>query len=482
MISAPTPSQVFRWTGPDGARRTAASVSAVPENAWPGALATVKGVRAITGERLVTATGLEIVLEGVQAPGIGQDDTAATRGGAEARARLQELIAERVLECEFEDHRPIAEALRAHVHLPDGRSVAEILASEGWVRPALEVGGLRHAEGLLEATAVARKRRLGVWKAVKNPEPMALDRVRGFGLGLYGPRADHDYGELIASLGASGATDVLLVVPHFMADWRATEIVSRAGRTPSWRTVLRTIRQARRHRLRVGVMPIVLLASGTDDHWRGDIKPRSLLAWFRSYGRHLGRCADIARDGGAHLLVVGSELSSLERHGGYWRTLIDSVRARFSGRLTYSANWDQLQVVRFWDALDFVGMTGYHQLTRKRNPTVEDLVAGWRPVKDMIGQLQRHVGKPVAFTEIGYASIDGIATAPWNYRMSKTADLTEQADCYRAYVAAWTPAPEGFMGGWFYDWWRSGDPTDRIGYSVYGKPAAEVVRRYFTKK
>ena len=478
------PSQTIRYIDSNGLPQRAQGPASVPERSWPGARATEVVDRVLSGERLVTGSGMQVLIEGVQAADRGSSATAVSRGAETARRALADLVMGRVIELTFEDRRPEGDALRAHVHLSDGRLLASVLAEGGHVRPSLEVGGLEHADAILRSATVARDANRGVWQrsaAQGPPTKASAGRVRGFGLGMYGPTQDHDYDPLLSELESIGATDVMLVVPHFVHDWRSTSIAPRPGRTPSWETIDRTIRQARKRGLRTGIMPIILLATGGDSHWRGDLKPRSLQAWFRSYGRHLGRCADVGRDAGADWLVVGSELCSLERHTPYWKTLIASLRARFPGKLTYSANWDQLDEVRFWDELDLIGMTGYHKLASGSSTSVDLLVMAWTPIKEALLRLQRLHGKPFAFTEIGYASVDGIAAEPWNYRLRNRPDALEQAHCYEAFVRTWQPAPPGFAGAWFYDWWRNGDATDKRGYTVHGKPAEKIVRRYFSR-
>lgn len=425
----------------------------------------VRAVRAVAGDRLELSDGRVIAIEGIQ----------EAKGDA-ARAALWELVRGKALSVSRERRLTLSDgAVVGHVGIVGGGQVSVALVRTGAAQPALEVGGLRHEEQLIRAAREAS----GPHRLREPNPPMA--RVRGFGFGLYDPDPDHDYKKRLTALKATGATDVMLIAPHFMDDWRAVRMHPVKWETPSFATIERTARQAKALGLRVGLMPLVLLREGTGKHWRGTIQPASRTEWFHWYTRLVGRWADAGRRAHADVLVVGSELCSLERETEHWRTLIRTVRSRFPGRLTYSANWDQLGVVRFWEDLDFVGMTGYHALTRKIDPSVDELVVAWKPIRDQVLQIHRRTGKPVAFTEIGYASQDGINTNPWNYRMSKKPDWQEQADCYEAFVKTWSPSPPGYAGAWFYDWWRNNDPTDRTAYCVQGKPALSVIRELFAR-
>src|SRR6185436_15440667 len=95
--------------------------------------------------------------------------------------------------------------------------------------------------------------------------------------------------------------------------------------------------------------------------------------WFSSYNEFILPFADAARRSGAEALILGSEFSSLEKYTDQWKNVLKNVRSRYDGVVTYSANWDHLDVVRFWDDLDMIGMTGYHSLTTKNDPTVEEI-------------------------------------------------------------------------------------------------------------
>jgi hypothetical protein len=283
-----------------------------------------------------------------------------------------------------------------------------------------------------------------------------------------------------------GASHVLLTSPWLMEDWQSNESRPVVGRTAGWPAVARVTRQARERRLAVAYLPLVLLRTGTDLYWRGNIKPAQRWLWLRNYGRLIGQWADMAHDLGVSLLCVGSEFNSLDTTPNAWRVIIANVRSRFDGKLTYSANWDHIDEIGFWNDLDIVGMTGYFELTKKDRPTVEELVAAWKPIKDRLLALQARVRKPILFTEVGYPAQTGANRQPWNYflyREQKTAepDAQEQADCFRALFKSWAEAPPTFKGMYIWNWWRHEDPKTDLGYSVFGRPAQSVIREHFTQ-
>ncbi len=327
-------------------------------------------------------------------------------------------------------------------------------------------------------------------------EGLAPPPMRGLGLTLHSKDPSYDYGPLLAELPPLGATHVLVIVHFYQRDGASPEPARHPVGTPSDRAILRVIRQARALGLRVGLLPILLLEAAGEDEWRGNLQPADARGrrpgepgytapdwdrWFAGYGRELLHFARLAEEGGAELFSVGSELSSTEAHERHWRTLIAEVRRAFSGRLTYSANWDHYRHVRVWRHLDAIGLSGYYELTQDPDPAPASLVAGWRAVRERLLDWRQEAGlsgRPLLFLEVGYTSQDGCASRPWDYTGERALDLAEQAACYRAFAAAWRGCPV-LEGVFFYEWWGEGGPQDR-GYTPRGKPALEELRRYFS--
>jgi hypothetical protein len=316
--------------------------------------------------------------------------------------------------------------------------------------------------------------------------PLALPRVdpaqvtafqRGVGLGLFATDPEYDYGHLLDEIVAHGATDVLVVLSWYQREIKSHELAARAGFSPSDATVLRTLGQARARGLRVSLMPIVRLEQRTPTEWRGRITPvAGHDVWFEHYGRYLLRMASLAEQAGVERFSVGSELLSLERHEASWRALIAQVRERYQGLLYYSANWDHFDPIRFWDALDEVGVTAYFELSRDEEPpTKEQLAAAWRRPRHGLGALAARAKRPVVITEVGYPSLKSAARYPWDETRSGAVDLALQALLYEAFCDAFSDQP--FLGGaYFWNWFGFGGPDDGS-YTPRKKPAADVMRR-----
>jgi hypothetical protein len=319
----------------------------------------------------------------------------------------------------------------------------------------------------------------GTWHATLPVDDETF--VRGVALGLFATDPEWDYGPLVDEIRARGATDVLVVVNVYQSTRFASDIGPRPGLSPSEATVARTLSQVKRAGMRAALMPVVGLQTRGAHDWRGVIAPADGLdAWFESYRRFVLPLARIAEDAGVRRFVVGSELSSLEPYGERWRALISEVRERFSRTLTYSANWDRIHAVEFWDALDEVGLTAYFPLaTDGEPPSSETLARAWRTPRAEIDALARRVGKPVLITEIGYASQRSAADRPWDDTSTAEVDLRLQQHLYRGFCDAFAQAPS-VSGFYVWNWFGFGGPRD-LGFTPRGKPAANELAKCFAR-
>jgi hypothetical protein len=287
--------------------------------------------------------------------------------------------------------------------------------------------------------------------------------------GYSGPRVQAD----LERLKELGSTAVVLVPTWYMRRFDSTRIEPEPQKTPSDVGLQSTIATARQVGLEVILKPHVDVLDGT---FRGDVQPSDRAAWFSSYERFVGHYADIAAAGDVGFFSVGTELKSLSTDTEPWKAVIESVRSRYGGELTYAANWDEVFQVQFWDRLDLIGVDAYFPLSQEGEvPTPESLAAAWQPNVDGLEALSNQWGKPVLLTEIGYPSQEGSTANPWEVREGLPADQELQAMAYQAAYDAFEG--RSWLRGILWWSWRA-DPkpeeANDVEYTPEGKQAEGV--------
>ena len=317
------------------------------------------------------------------------------------------------------------------------------------------------------------------------PEVMARDPSwhRGVSLGLFAQQGSQEeqlelYAMMLDEIVAAGATDLSVVVRWSQQSVTSDEIQPREGVTTPDELLRGVLGEARARGLRTFLMPIIWLETRRMGVWRGTISPRDEARWWAQYTAFIEHYARIAQDEQVGLLSVGSELLSMETKDQHWRELIAHVRELYDGQLTYSANWDHFEVPTFWDALDVVGLTAYHELTSAQEPTLEELVSGWESFSRRLSRWAAEHDRRYLFTEVGYPSHRLGAAYPWNYSAKARAAPELQALCYHAMLEVWH-AQRRLEGLYIWNWFGFKDLDDR-GYTPRGKPAEQILKHWYT--
>jgi len=242
-------------------------------------------------------------------------------------------------------------------------------------------------------------------------------------------------------------------------------------------------------------------------------------SFFASYTNLMVQEATLAQQNGAQLFCIGTELDQITgpSYESYWDTLITDVKQVFTGKLTYSALWDDSQSpwqyggsglaagtgdittqISFWSQLDYVGIDEYAPISDKTNPSVATLVKGWTQTptdaltKDVTGQqslisyyegISATLNMPLLFTELGYADSSDAAINPAvpGYDQdgnpdNATADPTLQANLYTAFFDAWQQDGNSSLAGTYLWNWEPLDSTNTSSpFQVDGVPAETSV-------
>ncbi|QTN39388.1 glycoside hydrolase [Cryomorphaceae bacterium] len=233
----------------------------------------------------------------------------------------------------------------------------------------------------------------------------------------------------------------------------------------------------------VAIKPHIWLFNGAyTGHWSFDTE-EDWATLEASYTKYIITFAEIAEDEGAELFILGTELEKfVEQRPDYWFDLIDSVRAVYSGMVTYAANWDEYDHVPFWKELDYIGIDAYFPLTDNPKATAEKIRKIWLKQYAVIDGFANEVERPVLFTEYGYRSVYGGFTEPWDSSRRKEYDIATQLNGYIGlYNAVWQQ--KSFAGGFLWKWFdrpESAGGTGHTGFTPQNKPSLEVIRDYFT--
>ncbi len=292
---------------------------------------------------------------------------------------------------------------------------------------------------------------------------------------LFSPASDQS----IADMAALGVDTVALNFWAFQDDENSSSINLDFSRfSASYPSLEHAIEQIHSEGMQVLLKPNVDLRNG---NWRGFINPSD--SWFTGYTEFINGVADFAAENDVEVLSIGTEYRNTESWSQAWRNVAKSVRERFSGDIAYAANWDSYDNVDWWDALDYIGIDAYFPLTNSNNATVDELQTSWKTHADAIEDWLNADGysQPVVFTEVGYRSLDGATRRPWEFNGGGDVDLEEQASAYEALLATMTQ--RAWWDGAF--WWNwETDPSaggdQSLGFTPQNKPAAEIVRRYYT--
>lgn len=305
--------------------------------------------------------------------------------------------------------------------------------------------------------------------------------LRGVALGLFASNPHYDYAHLLDELVQLGATDVLLVVPLYQGDVRATAIAPLPGHSPAPTTVRRTLAQCQARGLRSALMPIVRLGRRTPTEWRGVLDPADVDAWFAAWTAVVVEHARMARDHGSSRLVIGSEFVSLQRHAERWRQLARTARRSYRGRLVYAANWDAYDDIAYWDAIDEIGISGYFRLTPPGHRTDRaGTRQAWVQLLRRLDAFAQERHRPWLLTEVGWPALASAASHPWDDTHVAEPDPTLQATLWSGFLDAIDETARPGHPTPFYAWnWFGHDPPRNPGFGLRGRPASRVLREHF---
>ncbi|WP_201983369.1 glycoside hydrolase family 113 [Hymenobacter rubidus] len=269
-----------------------------------------------------------------------------------------------------------------------------------------------------------------------------------------------------------------------------------AGRRGLWGEsdagLVYTAALAHRHHIRTLLKPHLWVRGPKS--WPGDINmatPADWQAWFANYSTFMLHYAALAEANRFDGLCIGTELlhATEPAHEKAWRGLIKAIRKVYHGPLTYAANWSgEYEQIRFWDALDYVGIQAYFPLSTAASPSLDALLLGWAPHLQRLAAWQKKIKRPIVFTEVGYKTTPDAAARPWEWpertAAFATPDEATQARCYEAlFRACWgQPWLKGlFIWKWYPGLAADGPARRHADFTPQHKPAEAVLARWYAQ-
>lgn len=250
--------------------------------------------------------------------------------------------------------------------------------------------------------------------------------------------------------------------------------------------IIETIRLAHQKGIKVMVKPQIYIPGS----WTGELDfatSEDWSSWEASYQQYILDFALIADSMEAELFCIGTEFKiSVDKRPEFWYQLIKKVQSVYRGKITYAANWDDFDLVPFWDKLDFIGVDAYFPLTNAVTPKVKDLVYQWQAHLDKIEKVTIESNRPILFTEYGYLSVDRCAHETWELeKVVKTLNTNEQAqaNALEALYQVFHLKPY-WKGGFLWKWFPNGAGHEGYiekDYTPQNKLAHEVVRTWHEK-
>jgi hypothetical protein len=282
---------------------------------------------------------------------------------------------------------------------------------------------------------------------------------------------------LLDHLAQAHVNSVALMIPILQDSWSASVVYPDPKLTPPLSDVSAFLDEAHRRGFTVMLRPILDERRLGGAHWRGDIQPRDRVGWFRTYRDLMVTYAGAAEKQHADIFNVGTEFNSLQPYTTDWLNVIASVRAVFSGQVTYSENYNAPNI-GFGRALDFVGVDAFFPLEAPFGASTGQLAASWQSWLPQIRQMGRIAGKPVVITEIGVTAEAGSYRRPFVWHQGTGLSLETQRRYYDASCQVLKPQVSGLYW-WEFDLNPPDNPQQDTGFNPQGKPAEVSMQRCF---
>lgn len=234
--------------------------------------------------------------------------------------------------------------------------------------------------------------------------------------------------------------------------------------------------------LKVMIKPHIWIGHGS---YTGHYTCETADAWKAfetSYQNYILAFVQMAAEENVELFCIGTEWGKfVQARPEFWKDLIKKVRAIYSGKLIYAANWDDYQKVSFWKELDYIGIDSYFPLSLDPNPKLNELVRSWKTIMPLIEQYASLQQKKVVFTEFGFKSTTKATISPWEHKDDGAFSEKVQDLAYRSFFSTiWKKSwfKGGFVWKWYHNHAIAGGEGD-TDFTPQNKMAEATIRKYY---
>ncbi len=246
------------------------------------------------------------------------------------------------------------------------------------------------------------------------------------------------------------------------------------------------VTELRKQNIKIMIKPQIWVWGGA---FTGDIVMKSEADWKvleDSYSSFILQYATLATNVRAELFCIGTELETfIVNRPSFWNALIEKIKKKYKGKLTYAANWDEYKHTPFWSKLDYIGIDAYFPVSNSKTPSIQACLQGWENHKQTIHEISRKYSKSIMFTEFGYRSVDYTGKAPWRSdRSMEQVNLEAQMNATQAlFKTFW--GENWFAGGFIWKWFHNhknvgGKLNSR--FTPQNKPVELVIKKQYSLK
>lgn len=321
----------------------------------------------------------------------------------------------------------------------------------------------------------------------KARQKRGFNYLKGFnfaqeGFGIYNGYMSKKASESLLKQKSLGANAIAIVPYSFMrSDTIPNHLsISNGAGSENDEGIIHSTFEAQKLGMKVLLKPQIFIGNS----WPGAIEMKNESDWgsfFKYYYKWIRHYAFLSEIYEIDMLSIGVEFAiATLTHEEEWRNIFKKVRGLYQGQLTYSANWgDEFEKVQFWDELDFIGLNSYYPLSKKDNPTDEELKENFEIIKQKINRVYQKFQKPIVFTEIGFRSIN----EPWKNPHAGGDDSFNEVHQKRSYEVIFEGIQnEPWSGGIL--WWKFPSYIEYKGkqndsFSPNNKITEKVIKKWF---